>query len=270
MNSSPPHTPHGSLRSTAPARHAGRIGQSLHSDLASSTSSGDSAKNKSGSPAHGNARLLAVPVSPAGLATIATGAGLVIAVTRTNSASAAAASSMTAAVPGRYIGVIPSHLLVCIVVVWSDKLRPRMTKAADPMLWVRGLWGSWPVWLDRIPGRMRTQCTTTNGGDTGRTGVLLLADALLRGGIRLASRMGGVAEAHGARLRSQARDDGRSSRPGGDRRLGTPTGNGRAAADERGTRAGPRARWHRGIGRPDVAQHSGHLLLSCSITRPPC
>src|SRR5262245_44073326 len=205
MNSSPPHTPHGSLRSTAPARHAGRIGQSLQSDLASSTSSGDSAKNKSGSPAHGNARLLAVPVSPAGLATIATGAGLVIAVTRTNSASAAAASSMTAADPGRYIGVIPSHLLVCIVVVWSDKLRPRMTRAAGPIVWIPVIWSAWPVWLDRIPCRMRTQCTSTCGSATGLVGVLL-AGALLPGRADLASRAGVVAEEHGtrARLRTQA------------------------------------------------------------------
>jgi hypothetical protein len=47
----------------------------------------------------------------AGAGTIAT--GMPIAVTRTNSASATATSSMTAAVPGRYIGVIPSHLQIC-------------------------------------------------------------------------------------------------------------------------------------------------------------
>src|SRR5260221_12804833 len=99
---------------------------------------------------------------------------------------------MTAAVPGRYIGVIPSHLLVCIVAVCSDKLWPRMTKAADPMLWVRGLGGSKPVWLDRIPRRTRTQCTTTSGSDTGRVGVLL-AGARLPSRATLASRMGGVA-----------------------------------------------------------------------------
>jgi hypothetical protein len=44
---------------------------------------------------------------------MAIGIGLLIAVTRTISASAAATSSMTAAVPGRYIGVIPSHLQIC-------------------------------------------------------------------------------------------------------------------------------------------------------------
>ena len=48
-NSSPPQTPQGSRRSSAPARHASRIGQSRHSALASSTSAGDSAKNSSGS-----------------------------------------------------------------------------------------------------------------------------------------------------------------------------------------------------------------------------
>jgi hypothetical protein len=45
------------------------------------------------------------------LTTTVTGTLLLIAVTRTKSASAAAESSMTAAGPRRYIGVIPSHLL---------------------------------------------------------------------------------------------------------------------------------------------------------------
>src|SRR5262245_44366465 len=49
MSSSPPHTPHGSLRSSAPARHSLRTGQGRHSAFASSTSDGDSAKNSSGS-----------------------------------------------------------------------------------------------------------------------------------------------------------------------------------------------------------------------------
>ena len=47
--SSPPQTPHGSCRSIAPERHARRTGQSVHRDLAYSTSAGDSAKNSSGS-----------------------------------------------------------------------------------------------------------------------------------------------------------------------------------------------------------------------------
>src|SRR3954453_3517988 len=49
MKSCPPHTPHGSRRSSAPARHSARTGQPPHSDLASSTSLGDSAKKSSGS-----------------------------------------------------------------------------------------------------------------------------------------------------------------------------------------------------------------------------
>src|SRR6266700_6932948 len=126
-----------------------------------------------------------------------------------------------------------------------------MTKAADPELWVRGLRGSWPVWLDRIPRRMRTHCTTTSSGDTGRVGVLL-AGALLPGGVRLASRMGGVPEEDGAcaRLRARASEDGLGSpRAAGRRIQGTRAGNGRAATQERGARAGQRARWHRGFGR---------------------
>jgi len=54
--SSPPHTPQGSLRSIAPARHARRAEQPRHRSLAHSTSSGDSAKNRSGSSVHGGMR----------------------------------------------------------------------------------------------------------------------------------------------------------------------------------------------------------------------
>jgi hypothetical protein len=93
-------------------------GQARQSDLASSTSSGDSAKNKSGSLAHGSARPLttpagpAAPVGPADFTITVTGMLPPIAVTRTYSASAAERSSMTATGPGRNIGLIPSHLLV--------------------------------------------------------------------------------------------------------------------------------------------------------------
>jgi predicted unusual protein kinase regulating ubiquinone biosynthesis (AarF/ABC1/UbiB family) len=48
-NSSPPQTPHGSRRSTAPWRQASRTGQVVHRDLAYSTSAGVSAKKTSGS-----------------------------------------------------------------------------------------------------------------------------------------------------------------------------------------------------------------------------
>src|SRR6478736_2372780 len=47
---SPPQTPHGSLRSSAPARQAALAGHSAQSTLARSRSSGFSAKNRSGSP----------------------------------------------------------------------------------------------------------------------------------------------------------------------------------------------------------------------------
>src|SRR5258708_20524968 len=163
---------------------------------------------------------------------------------------------MTAADPGRYIGVIPSHLLVCIVFIWSEKLWPRMTKAADPMLWVRGLWGSWPVWLDRIPRRMRTQCTTTCGSDTGRVGVLL-ADGLLPGRLRLASLMGGVAEEHGSRAWPWTRAcEGSGSRHGDCLSRGTEARNGRAAASEQGAHAERQMRRRCGIGLSGKVQHS--------------
>src|SRR5699024_1366433 len=52
---SPPQTPQGSSRSRAPARQAARIGQSMHSSLARSSSAGDSENHRSASPVwHGN------------------------------------------------------------------------------------------------------------------------------------------------------------------------------------------------------------------------
>src|SRR6478609_6058862 len=48
-NHSPPQTPQGSARSSAPARQSRRAGQVVQSDLAYSTSAGESAKNSSGS-----------------------------------------------------------------------------------------------------------------------------------------------------------------------------------------------------------------------------
>src|SRR5262249_15126880 len=101
MNNSPPQTPQRSLRSTAPARQASPGGESLNSQLESSPSSGVSAKNRSGSPAHESALPptgpagTAGPAGAAGLGRRATGAEL-IAVTRMKSASAATTSSMTA------------------------------------------------------------------------------------------------------------------------------------------------------------------------------
>src|SRR5215472_12277662 len=180
---------------------------------------------------------------------------------------------MTAADPGRYIGVIPSHPLVCIVFIWSDKLWPRMTEAADPMYWVRGLWGSWPVWLDRIPGRMRTQCTAAlQGGDAGRVGVIHFADGLLPSNLRRASHLDANAEERGpcAPLRSHKRLGGR--RPGTCPRrprqlLHMATRNGHLDATEQGAHAGPHGCRLWDIGQTDQVQHSGHLLL-CSVTTP--
>jgi len=53
MSSSPPQTPQGSLRSSAPVRQAILARQPRHIAFASSTSLGDSAKNSSGSSVHG-------------------------------------------------------------------------------------------------------------------------------------------------------------------------------------------------------------------------
>src|SRR5690606_19014054 len=59
----PPQTPQGSFRSSACSRHWLRIGQSAHSALAGSTSSGSSANHRSaGFSRHG--RTASVPMAP--------------------------------------------------------------------------------------------------------------------------------------------------------------------------------------------------------------
>ena len=112
-NSSPPQTPQGSRRSSAPVRHAMRAGQPRHRSLAHSTSSGDSAKNRSGSSVHGSVTASRGPghrhrdgddLRP--------GLRWPGAAACSDSASNPAWSSRTAVVPGRCIGAIPSHLLV--------------------------------------------------------------------------------------------------------------------------------------------------------------
>src|SRR5260370_36461443 len=99
-NSSPPHTPQGSRRSIAPDRHAILAAQPTQSAFAVSTSSGDSAKNSSGSSVQGScvlraagttARLTSVRPDPD-----RTGSGA-------ETASNPAAPEATAAVPGPYI-----------------------------------------------------------------------------------------------------------------------------------------------------------------------
>src|ERR1700722_6239869 len=99
-NSSPPHTPQGSRRSIAPARHASLAAQSTQSAFADSTSSGDSAKNSSGSSVQGSCALRAAGTT-ARVTSVSPDPG------RTDSgaetASNPAVPAATAAVPGPYI-----------------------------------------------------------------------------------------------------------------------------------------------------------------------
>jgi len=64
ISNSPPQTPQGSLRSSAPARQASLAGHPRHIAFACSTSCGDSAKNSSGSSVHGRTRLSPVVSCP--------------------------------------------------------------------------------------------------------------------------------------------------------------------------------------------------------------
>src|ERR1700722_10407532 len=99
-NSSPPHTPQGSRRSMAPDKHAILAAQPTQSAFAVSTSSGDSAKNGSGSSVQGS-RVLRAAGTTARMTSVRpdseyTGSGA-------DTASNPAAPAATAVVPGPYI-----------------------------------------------------------------------------------------------------------------------------------------------------------------------
>src|SRR5205807_6606518 len=72
ISSSPPQTPQGSLRSSAPVRQASLASQPRHIALAVSTSWGDSAKNSSGSSVHGRSSPPGSAVAEPATATIPT------------------------------------------------------------------------------------------------------------------------------------------------------------------------------------------------------
>lgn len=103
-SNSPPQTPHGSPRCSAPARQAARIGQPRHSALACRRSCGSSAKNSSGSRRQGSSgaalthRSLRVPV---GLAAIT---GLRAVNGCSPRARAPAARTSGTEIPGRSLG----------------------------------------------------------------------------------------------------------------------------------------------------------------------
>src|ERR1035438_7494273 len=174
--SSPPQTPQGSRRSCAPERQVFRAGQPQQSALASSTSSGDSARNSSGSSVHGRSPVLHATGIAAWLGAALTAAWLGAALTAAwlgaaltaawlgagaadapadtpdlpgsgaDSDSTPAGPAATAVVPGRYIGPSPFVLVIlleCGLSLVRQTVGPAchrhcMTKAADPVR-VRGL-----------------------------------------------------------------------------------------------------------------------------------
>src|ERR1035438_9933032 len=160
--SSPPQTPQGSRRSCAPERQVFRAGQPQQSALASSTSSGDSAKNSSGSSVHGRSPVLHATGIAAWLGAALTAAWLGAALTAAwlgagtadgtadtpdlpgsgaDSDSNPAGPAATAVVPGRYIGPSPFVLVIlleCGLSLVRQTVGPAchrhcMTKAADPV-----------------------------------------------------------------------------------------------------------------------------------------
>ena len=188
--SSPPHTPHGSWRSRAPARQAILAAHPRHMALAVSTSCGDSAKNRSGSSVHGSVN----PVRAAGTTALAaTGEDIrggtapgapwplpVPLTPGTDSVSSPTVPGATVVVAGQYMS-IPSSRRSCRSGLRRSRgpdkyLRPRTRFGSA------AFWGSRPVFLDRIPSRMRTRLVAAVGGDTGHFLVLLAGD-LLNGGL---------------------------------------------------------------------------------------
>src|SRR5215470_561083 len=173
--SSPPHTPHGSWRSRAPLRQAILTEHSWHMALAVSTSCGDSAKNRSGSSVHGSTDLVRVtgttilpgPLTPG-----------------TDSVSSPAVPDATAVVAGQYMS-IPSRPSRPVALHWRRSRGPRKYLRPRTRFGSAAFWGSRPVFLDRIPSRMRTRVVAAGGGDTGHFLVRRAAD-LPQGDLRVA------------------------------------------------------------------------------------
>src|SRR5215467_8669652 len=165
--SSPPHTPHGSWRSRAPVRQAIGTGHSRHMALAVSTSCGDSAKNRSGSSVHGSTDLVRTTGTMAVAGPLTPG---------TDSVSSPVVPDATAVVAGQYMS-IPSRPSRPFPSALAEVARTRFGSAA--------FWGSRPVFLDRIPSRMRTRVVAASGGDAGHFLVRRAVVDLLCGDLRL-------------------------------------------------------------------------------------
>ena len=175
-NSSPPQTPHGSRRSSAPARHAIRAGQPRHSVLGELHVHGRLGEEQvwvvgarqraaAGHPGHhrrGHDRACHLRRSRAA-----------------RSPRRARILPRTPPCPSwrwcRADASVPSPLVFSSKVSHSsDKTVASHDEGRGPGIRVRGLEGIWPVFLGRFPRRMRTHFTTASCcGDTGRVRVLL-------------------------------------------------------------------------------------------------
>src|ERR1019366_1786768 len=213
-----------------------------------STSSGDSAKNRSGSSMHGSSPVLRATGIAAGLGAALTAAWLV-------TGAADAAAPVHRSTPSRH----PAHLrsLTRLPKRWAH-----MTKAADPISGPRPPGDPGRSFLDRIPGgRMRTRRVTANGGDAGVVLVLLVAVLLLEHG-RLDRRLAhsGREDALGS-ARPRYRESACAARKQG----------GPDTARQADIQCGKRAFGTPIGGRPNVneiAQHPGHLL-PCAVVGTP-
>src|SRR5262245_11022829 len=143
--------------------------------LAVSTSCGDSAKNRSGSSVHGSTDLvratgtmtLAGPLTPG-----------------TDSVSSPVVPVATAVVAGQYMS-IPSRASRPCRLLWRRSRGPGKYQRPRTRFGSAAFWGSRPVFLDRIPSRMRTRVVAAGGGDTGHLLVRRAVVDLLRGDLRL-------------------------------------------------------------------------------------
>src|SRR3984957_10783944 len=118
-SSSPPQTPHGSRRASAPSRQATRILQPWQRAFAASTSAGASAKNNSGSSAHGRSRPTGTLVWLKSAAIPPWSASLSTHESITATASIEASGHCIGAIPSRFAG--PRTLFVPALGLRSDE-----------------------------------------------------------------------------------------------------------------------------------------------------
>src|SRR5215467_1714141 len=165
----------------------------------------------------------------------------------TDSVSSPVVPDATAVVAGQYMS-IPSRPSRPCRLLWRRSRGPGKYLRPRTRFGSAAFWGSRPVFLDRIPSRMRTRVVAAVGGDTGQFMVRRAVVDLLRGDLRPVEPL---------RLRPRKDTTGAGGHGGANGHTGTLQDHSRR----------PGTPLTGGLGKKHAAIQSGHLL-PLSVVRP--